>query len=181
MLTKNNGFTLVELMVALVISSFVVIGITGSYTTIHSTIQTSKELENAQEVIRYSSQVFTRSLKQTWEMPTFINGNEMHVKQKANTRSCIGTTPAVDYKEIFIFVQPNLSCRIEDTAGAVISANTTLLTGISNIDTQTNGNLFSITVLPTVLPSNFGVGAGAGVRIDIALNTLILQAAMPTP
>ena len=44
----NSGFTLVELMIGLVISSMVIIGITGTYSTISATIQASKELENAQ-------------------------------------------------------------------------------------------------------------------------------------
>jgi len=175
--TNNGGFTLVELMIALVISSFVLLGITGTYSTIHGTIQASKELENAQEVIRYSSQVFTRSLKQTWQVPTFVNGNQMLVKQKANTRSCTGSVPVVDYTEIFTFVQPNLSCSLEDLGGNEISPDTILLTGIDALNTVPNGNLFSITVAPTVLPENF-VG---GVRIDIALTNLILQTAMPAP
>lgn len=171
----TSGFTLIELMIALVISSFVLIGITGTYSTISGTIQASKELENAQEVIRYSSQVFRRSLKQTWQVPTFANGNQLLVKQKSNTRSCIGTNPVVDYTETFTFVQPNLSCSLVDMAGNEISSNATLLTGIDDLNTVAKGHLFSITVQPTVLPENF-IG---GVRIDIALTNLILQAAMP--
>ena len=177
-LTKNRGFTLIELMIGLVISSFVLIGITSTYATIQGTIQTSKDLENAQEVIRYSSQVFTRSLKQTLGLPA-INGNQIVAQQSANARSCLGTNPVFPYQETFTFVQPNLSCSIQDAVGGVVNADTRLLTGISNMTPVINGDLFSVLVLPTVLPLNFGVGAGAGIRIDIALNARILQARMP--
>lgn len=173
----NSGFTLVELMIALVLSSLVLVGIIGSYSTIHGTVQASKELEHAQEVIRYSSQVFTRSLKQTWQPPSFGNGNQLLVKQKANTRSCLGTIPVVDYTEAFTFVKPNLSCALEDVVGNELNPDAVLLTGIDDFTTVLNDNLFSITIQPTVLPQNFD----GGVRIDIALTNLILQAAMPTP
>jgi len=65
MIKNNKGFTLIELMIALVIGGILILGITSTYSSIDGTIQTSKDLENAQEVIRYTSQVFTRSLKQT--------------------------------------------------------------------------------------------------------------------
>ena len=52
-------------------------------------------------------------------------------------------------------------------------------TGIDTLNTVPNGNLFSITVAPLMLPENFGVGVGAGVRIDIALTSVILKEAMP--
>ena len=57
------GFTLVELMVALAVGSFLIAGVGLSYATIKGTVSATKELENAQEVIRFTSQVLTRSLK----------------------------------------------------------------------------------------------------------------------
>ena len=62
---KTKGFTLVELMIALAISGFLLLGVVGTYSSIHGTVTASKELENSQEVIRYSARVFSRSLKQT--------------------------------------------------------------------------------------------------------------------
>jgi len=44
-------------------------GVSLSYSAIKSGIQVSKELENAQEVLRYSNTVLTRSTKQSFDLP----------------------------------------------------------------------------------------------------------------
>jgi prepilin-type N-terminal cleavage/methylation domain-containing protein len=173
----NKGFTLIELMIALVISSFVLLGITSTYSSIQSSIQVSKDLETAQEVIRYSSQVFTRSLKQTLVAPTIVGTNQIRVEQKANTRSCFGGVMAIDYVETFTFVQPDLSCRVVDTLGN--DTNRVILTEVNDMRFAANGNLITIIVDTTELPQNFVIGGVSGVRIDISLTSLILQAAMP--
>lgn len=172
MLSRNRGFTLIELMVALAIASLLILGITGTYSAIASSVNTSKDLENAQEVIRYSSQVFTRSLKQTRVPPT-ITVDGLIVIQPANTRSCLGTMPAAGYTETFTFAAPNLMCRIDN------GADTVLLTGVADINYTLNLPLVTITVLPEFLPDNFLAGGVNGINIDIAVSALILQTAMP--
>ncbi len=177
-LNTAKGFTLVELMIAMAIGTFLILGIIGTYSSISTSSQASKELENAQEVIRYSSNLFSRSLKQTTESVTLTNGNQtIAVTQKANTRSCLGTLVVVDYIEIFTFTQPDLSCQITDLAGNQLVANTQILTGIANFQSGLNvgGDLFTLNITPTVLPSNFG---NNGVRIDIALTSKIIRDAM---
>jgi hypothetical protein len=165
-------------MIAMAIGTFLILGIIGTYSSISTSSQASKELENAQEVIRYSSNLFSRSLKQTTESLTLTNGNQtIAVTQKANTRSCLGTLVVVDYIEIFTFTQPDLSCQITDLAGNQLVANTQILTGIANFQSGLNvgGDLFTLNITPTVLPRNFG---NNGVRIDIALTSKIIRDAM---
>ncbi len=177
-LNTLKGFTLVELMIAMAVGTFLMLGIIGTYSSISASSQASKELENAQEVIRYSSNLFSRSLKQTTESLTLTNGNQtIAVTQKANTRSCLGTLVVVDYIEIFTFTQPDLSCQITDLAGNQLVANTQILTGIANFQSGLNvgGDLFTLNITPTVLPSNFG---NNGVRINIALTSKIIRDAM---
>ena len=175
---KNiEGFTLVELMISLVISSFILLGITGTYSSLSATIDASKELENAQEVIRYSSQVFTRSLKQTEVSPDVTVDQQLTVVQPANVTPCTGQdAPAVAYTEVYTFsaLTSVLSCRIN--VGVNANTNIDLLSGINNITYTLDGNLVTIAVEPTVLPQSFADGA---VNIDIALTNLILRAAMP--
>lgn len=172
-MTKHNqGFTLIELMVALAIGLFLISGITATYSAIQVSIQTSKDLENAQEVIRYSSQVFTRSLKQTQLAPQLSAGNvfPMTVFQSANTSSCVGTSPTVDYYETFTFVAPTLSCSVSATSDdSVIVADIPLLTGISSLVPFPDTYLYTFTVKPDFLPDNFN----GGINIDVALNSLI--------
>jgi prepilin-type N-terminal cleavage/methylation domain-containing protein len=175
---NTRGFTLVELMVSLVLSSFVLLGITSTYSSIHGSIQTSKDLENAQEVIRFSSQVFTRSLKQTQFAPDTTVAQQLTVQQPENVTPCTGVVaPIAAYTEVYTFNAATnvLSCRIN--AGANANIDVALLTGIANITYQLNAasNLATIIVEPTVLPQNF-IG---GISIDVALTNLILRAAMP--
>lgn len=168
----NRGFTLVELMIAVAISLFVVIGITGTYSTIQATIQASKELENAQEVIRYSSKVFTRSLKQTMQVPDVSVAKQLSVQQDANVTSCIGVAPVAAYQETYTFnaLASVLNCRIDD------GDDIPILQGITDITYALTANktLLTIVVQPSVLPDNFG----GDVRIDIALTSRILLANM---
>jgi len=178
--TKNSGFTLVEIMIALAISLFVLMGITATYSSINWTIQASKELENAQEVIRYSSHVFTRSLKQTIGPVNVTVAQQLTVPQPANVIPCTGgAAPVIPYIETYTFnaVTEVLSCRVD--GGADIA----LLRGITTISYTLNAaqNVMTIIVQPLDLPQNFagGVQGVQGVQIDIALTNLILQAAMP--
>ena len=161
-------------MVALAIGLFLISGITATYSAIQVSIQTSKDLENAQEVIRYSSQVFTRSLKQTQSPPVLSAGDvfPMTVFQSANTSSCVGTTPTVAYYETFTFVAPTLSCSVSDQSdNSVIIADIPLLTGISSLTAVPDTYLYTFTVQPDFMPANFN----GGINIDIALNSLIFK------
>lgn len=173
MLKNKKGFTLIELLIALVIGSFLILGITGTYSTVQSSVQISKELENAQEVLRFTSKVFTRSLKQTNNLVvTDPAAGTLLVQQVANTRSCVGTQPTVDYNETFTFIQPNLFCEVTDTAGGVLTADSMLLTGITNLGFATNGtgDLVTLTVQPDNLPENFN----NSITIDISLTSIII-------
>ena len=113
---KNlKGFTLVELMIAVAISGFVVLGVVSTYSSIHSTVQASRQLENAQEVIRYSSHVFSRSLKQAQNAAnvnvTSVGGvnNVLTVSLPAGATNCLGIVNVGALIETYTFTQPNLT------------------------------------------------------------------------
>ncbi|WP_231613077.1 PilW family protein [Pseudoalteromonas sp. SWXJZ94C] len=63
LINKHSGFTLIELMVALAAGMFLLSGVSLAYSSINSSTSTAKDLENALDVIRFSSKIFTRSLK----------------------------------------------------------------------------------------------------------------------
>lgn len=172
MLRKTQGFTLIELLIALVIASFLLLGVTGTYSSLQSSIQTSKDLENAQEVLRFTSSVFTRSLKQTSNPVNSPATNILIVQQSANTPSCIGFQPPVDYMETFTFAAPDLLCSLSDIAGNVLAPDTQLLTNIDDLSFAINpaGDLITITVQPDGLPAS----VGDNVAIDIALTSIII-------
>lgn len=167
---KAQGFTLIELLIALVIGSILIAAIGMAYVAVSQTIKTSKQLENAQEVLRYSSEVFNRSLKQTLSAPLVNpNNNGLTVIQTSEgATACDGSNPAVPFSEVYTFVSPNLICD----AG---NGEQVLLTGLADISYNLNGNLVEITVTPSELDMDMLLN---GFQIDIALTGIILAGAL---
>ncbi|MGJ8693768.1 MAG: PilW family protein [Thalassotalea sp.] len=163
---NQNGFTLVELMIGLVISIIVVSGTIIAYSSISSTVSTSKELDNAQEVLRYSSHVFSRSLKQTGALPIIDGVDKITINQDSGVVACNGDTPVADYSEEYTFIRPNLFCDIGN--GPEV-----LITGVDNITYALATNSVLITVTPIGLPENFP----DGIDINVALIRIIFEQA----
>jgi prepilin-type N-terminal cleavage/methylation domain-containing protein len=162
----QTGYTLLEMLVAMAVGLFLLAGVAMSYSAIKSTVRMTQELSDAQEVIRYTSQVFTRSTKQTTADPIVsADSFSIQFQQVANVLSCQGTTPAVDYIETYALDNGFLTCDIGDGSGAV-----QLLKGIEAINFSYNDYLLSVTVKPNMMPGHFG----AGLQIDIATTQLIL-------
>ncbi|MCG7543262.1 prepilin-type N-terminal cleavage/methylation domain-containing protein [Pseudoalteromonas sp. MM17-2] len=161
------GFTLVELMVALAVGSFLIAGVGLSYATIKGTVSATKELENAQEVVRFTSQVLTRSLKQTPFSPVVsADGSTLRVQQQAGVLSCLGTTPSADYIEQYRLVDGRIQCDM-GAGGEDILTGVTALSFSYDATTK----LTTINVTPQGLPQQFG----GQVQIDIAASRLILS------
>lgn len=187
--SKNQqGFTLIELMIALVISMILMAGVTTLYSTIKGVIQTSKNIENGLEVIRFTSQVFTRSLKQTFTIPTIsAGGTQISLDQSANTIACNGTSPVLDYTEIYTKVADDitLTCALTIPIGGVAADPQIILTRIEDISfswltNQAGDNrVVRITVTPEAQPGEpDGEGPAAAMDIDIALTRTILTNAL---
>lgn len=148
------------------------LGISTAYSSVTGLVNTGKNLENAQEVLRYCSEVFTRSLKQTSENVT-LTSSVLSVSQEANSVACDGSKPAINYTEIYTVDANNLTCDIG-------GGPKTILTGVTNITFErsiisTSDKLISIIVTPQGLyGESSGVGANKPIKMDIALSELIL-------
>ncbi|MBU77779.1 prepilin-type N-terminal cleavage/methylation domain-containing protein [Pseudoalteromonas sp. MEBiC 03607] len=165
MMKRGKGFSLVELMVALAAGAFLLAGVSLSYSAIKSTIAVSKELENAQEVIRFTSKVFTRSIKQTQLTPIVSADNStITITQPSGVIACDGSITTSQVTEIYRLNGNDLLCSLN---GAVAER---LLTGIEALSFSLSGDLVTISVKPRDLPTQFG----QGINIDIALTNAIL-------
>ncbi len=163
---RQSGYTLIEMLVAMAVGLFLLAGVAMSYSAIKNTVRMTQELSDAQEVIRYTSQVFTRSVKQTNSEPIIsVAPLTIQFQQLANALSCQGSTPTADYTESYTLENGFLTCDIGDGNGAV-----QLLKGIESINFEYDNHLVSITVKPINMPSHFG----GGLQIDIATTQLIL-------
>lgn len=165
---KQQGYTLLELLVATLLSTVLILGVSTAYVTINDLVKLTKNLENAQEVIRYTSEVFTRSLKQTSVTPT-ISAGVLTVEQDANTIACDGTRPTSDYSEIYSLANNHLKCDLGTGAN-------TLVTGIETISFSQSEQIVSITVKPLALEGEDGNNnmANSALQIDVALSEIIL-------
>ncbi|WP_125720168.1 PilW family protein [Pseudoalteromonas rubra] len=167
---NGRGFTLLELLIALSIGLFMLGGIAVAYSTIRSTIAINQELAQAQEVIRYTSQLMTRSIKQTASTPLVMqNGETLEVSQVANTPACDGSVPAVDYTETFSLLDGYLLC---DVSSDNLPAQR-LLRGVNGLSFSVDGLITSITVTPVGVPAQYA----AGIQIDVAASQQVLATA----
>lgn len=166
---SQNGYTLIELMVALAASMFLLSGVSMAFVSIKTTISSTEALENSQEVIRSTADVMTRALKQTLVVPavttTTTVADTLTITQDANTINCLGQLAAAGYTEVYTFTSPNLVCAIN--AGAA----QTLITGVESLSFALNGQLVTTTVKPIGLPDYLG----NGVAIDTSLTADILN------
>lgn len=185
-LKKQKGYSLIELVIALLISSILVLGMSTAFNSISGLIQSSKNIENAQEVYRFSTEVFTRSLKKYSDKTRVVddgsefNGltvgvNTLSIWQRANTIACDGSLRTSIYTESYSLVNNNLQCKI-DIEGAAEGTANTILTGVESINFSQSGNLVSVLIQPLALNGEAaGVGATKARTIDVALSEIIMS------
>jgi len=165
LMNKHSGFTLIELMVALTAGMFLLGGVSLAYSSINSSTSTAKDLENALDVIRFSSKVFTRSLKQTNSVPTYTN-NILSVEQEAGAPACTGLTINVSFTEKYSHEDDSLFCDIGN-------GKVKILKGVNTISYVIDNNVVSVLVEPTNLPSQFN----NSLVIDISLSQMLMNKA----
>ncbi|ALS32945.1 hypothetical protein PTRA_a1784 [Pseudoalteromonas translucida KMM 520] len=164
-IVKQRGFTLVELMVALAASMFLLGGVSLAYSSINSTTNTAKGLENTLEVIRFSSNVFTRSFRQTSSVPVYLN-NILTVQQNAGARACTGEIVNTPFTEQYSHEDDSLFCDIGD-------GKVKILKGLTAINFNINDKVVTVFVTAINLPGQFN----NALAIDIALSQIIMNKA----
>ncbi|WP_105166743.1 PilW family protein [Pseudoalteromonas sp. T1lg23B] len=171
----NNGYSLVELMVALAIGSFLLAGIGMSYTAIKSTVITTQQLSHAQEVVRYTNHIMSRSVKQTSVIPTITgNGTIITIAQDSYSPSCQGSVPTFNYQEVYTLSDGYLTCEIlnlEDGGNSIGVLN--LLKGVQALgfSSSQSGRLININVTPQDVPAQFATG----IVISLATTRVIMR------
>lgn len=164
-LIAQGGFTLLELMVALVASMFLLAGVSLAYSSMSSSGQLASELENNLDVVRFSSSLFTRSLKQTAQQPVIANST-LIVTQKSGARACTGNVINSDFTETYIVDGDSLYCNVGN-------GNIKIIKGITAINFAINNDVVSIFISPIGLPAQFN----NQVQLDIALSQVIMNKA----
>lgn len=171
-----QGFTLVELMVTLLLSSLIIIGMGGALIAIKHTVNEVNALENAQEVLRSSRDMLNNSVRKGNLVS--LNGNELRIEQQNSSASqtdCRGTVQALAFVEEFRFNSGELQCRVNGGNW------TSLVTGLIALDFMLAGDLLTTRLAPRGLPLSYPQADLDGdnsiepyVRLQIALKTVIL-------
>ena len=177
---KPNGFSLVELMVAMLLSIILLMGVGGAYIAIKRTLNDVHDLENAQEVLRSSSDVLARSIKQAVSV-TLIDSSTLLLEQQLSTNqatSCTGSMETASFTERYSLAGDRLQCSVNDQSAQ------TVVQGILAISFSLNGtaDLVSVRIAPRGLPDSFPQAvlnedgaAEAYIRLELALKSIILR------
>lgn len=172
MMRRQQGMTLTELLVAMVLGLLISLAVINLYTPLKATVAESKRLEMANESLRFVTLHLGRSIRHadsvTGLTPTSLDLN-IKVGVDQQTQSCLDNTKTADFVERWRFEAPKLYCN--DGSGEQL-----LLTDISALTFARNGALVSISLSPQGAPTN-----QATTRIDIAMRKPLWQAAVANP
>lgn len=173
---RKHGFTLVELMVALALSSLLVLGVGSAFISIKQTAVQIKQLETTQEVIRSAQIVLSRSVKQA--ASALVVDAELLVTQAAITGAvtdCLGQRQMVAFTERFRWQGGQLQCQVAGQDWV------TLLSGITAMQFNAADQLVSLRLSAEGLADNFPVADLNGdgqlqrfIQLDFALKSQIL-------
>ena len=123
--SRSHGFSLIELMISMVIGLILLAGVTTVFISAQQTSQTKRDLENAQEALRYAHQSISRivrvgSIDDVSDSDTLI----IRLNRNLATPDCLGET---DEDEVEVEYSLNgllLECLVEGARG-VIARNIT--------------------------------------------------------
>ncbi|RBW44079.1 hypothetical protein DS885_12255 [Psychromonas sp. B3M02] len=162
---KQTGFSLTELMIAMALSLLIVLGIATVFSSLKETSTYSQQLENTQEVLRFSNSIFARAIHRADEMDdksyTGSDGNTYkqldltfnldNLDTGETYTSCLGNDMSSQYYESYRLTDGELMCAEYTTDGLDDASKVFTAIG-TNIDTLTfaiTDNLLTVTITPT--------------------------------
>ncbi|MGJ8581411.1 MAG: PilW family protein [Psychromonas sp.] len=162
---KQTGFSLTELMIAMALSLLIVLGIATVFSSLKGTSAYSQQLENTQEVLRFSNSIFSRAIHRADDMDdksyTGSDGNTYkqldltfnldNLDTGESYTSCLGNAMSSQYYESYRLTDNQLTCAEYTTDGLDDASKVFTAIG-TNIDTLTfaiTDNLLTVTITPT--------------------------------
>ncbi|MGL5524299.1 MAG: prepilin-type N-terminal cleavage/methylation domain-containing protein [Aeromonas veronii] len=111
--SRQRGVSLVELMISMLLGLMLMLAIFAGYAPIKSTVEQSKALEQANEVLRFATLTFTNSIKQADQLIAVTPDRltlAFKVEGGNQVLSCLGNQKTADFTEQYRFTPPVLSC-----------------------------------------------------------------------
>lgn len=125
--SRYQGFSLIELMIAMVIGLILLAGVGTVFISTQQTLQTKRALDNAQEALRYAHQSISRIVK-SGEINDASDANRLVItfNRSAVTPDCLGGDLDAEV-EVVYSLNPNdeLECSVDGNDSGILSRNIT--------------------------------------------------------
>ena len=158
---SQSGFSLIELMIAMTLSLLLILGISTIFSSLKNTSAYSQQLENTQEVLRFTNSIFSRAVHRADEMDdksyTGSDGNTykqldltFNLDAGETYTSCLGNGMSSQYYESYRLSDGQLMCAEYTTVGLDDASKsfTAIGTNIETLTFATTDNLLTITIIP---------------------------------
>lgn len=133
---KQTGFSLVELMIAMVISLVLIFACTSVYSSLQASLNVAKDLSTAQESLRTAHYLMARSVRQGYGMEVkVVDGLQQLVitygseADDYNFYGCLGGTQASGSTDTFYVKDNYLYCETATVTVVSGAADTIAITG----------------------------------------------------
>ncbi len=161
MLKRQAGFSLIELMVAVLLGLVLVMGTASFYSTLHTTSLIASQLGAAQESLQAVSMIVGRAVRQASTVSVLNNGKSMQVtygniQDADRVSSCLGNIRTNNNVDTFVFENGQLKCN-----DGIVNQNIVVALDIQDLWFSVSAgspNIVTVVVKPTNLPSSYNNG-----------------------
>ncbi|MDR9468853.1 prepilin-type N-terminal cleavage/methylation domain-containing protein [Marinospirillum sp.] len=132
----NQGFSLVEMLVALALGALMMAGIASSFTAITQAQQLTRDYEQVQETLRFTTAMISRSLRTAEHLANTTDNTQLVIQREGDGErvACNGQKPSSDFDEIYSLIGSDLQCEVVANSGSSSWEGTVILAyGIENI------------------------------------------------
>ncbi len=127
---SQKGFTLIELMIAMVIGLFLMGGLISAFATNQKTVSTKRDLDNTIEALRFISGTVNRIVRQADSISSTSTTSQLAVTFTGATglKNCLGQVVNGVQTDTFTYANNQLFCNGTALVGDI--AGMTLLYGV---------------------------------------------------
>jgi prepilin-type N-terminal cleavage/methylation domain-containing protein len=180
--TQQAGFSLIELLVAMLISLTLIFACTALYSSLKNSIQTAQKLATAQESLRGAYYLMSRSLRQADDME--VSGAELTVSYVSPPSgvvifSCLGNEISSGSTDTYYLDVSGLYC--DDHSGVVASEqlialniNGLILEESGAIDTTSTGTGYNGVIVTLKIDEVSAALGTNGLKFNLALRQKVL-------
>lgn len=176
-----SGFTLVELMIGLVLTSILLLGVGMTFSAIRVSLLQVGELTTAQEVLRTTHLQLSRSLRSARTIA--LNANRLtvfHDNPQQNQQDCHNNRRAAGpFTEQYFWQQQQLWCQVDNEPAQVLVRGVLALQFQISAELADTGQPAAVQLLlaPAGLPARYPqrLDNQPALTLDFALKTAIVS------